>query len=373
MRGGTIAAVCLAAVCAGGCAMTKNAGPALPDARNPALSVHTPQTAMTVWVSPVRQTMQIAGSYGAALGTAVSAVIDSVYQERVNRALADYDARAVFEARLRDGLAEPLGREPALVDHLRSTAGHANARDAAAARYAGLAARGHDQVLDAGLSYGIYGHAGEMVVNLNARLTDTATGKPVYRRRLWVATGALLADDRLQDPTNRVKPNITRPRFAVRENAIDQWTADDGAFLKATFEEAVAGVVAAARVDLGLADDPIGHHYLGRLALMRKDFDAAEEHFRRAAKAMPELAAAWDGLSLTLAHSKRLDEAMDVARQVIASHPDHAPAHFNLAWWLAIKKKDAAAAKPHYDRALALGMTPHRGIDRALSKAGIGS
>lgn len=373
MRAWIIVSAITAALALGGCAMTKNAGPALPDAQSPALSVYTGQEGMSVWVSPVRQTMQIAGSYGAALGSAVSAVADSIYQSRVNAALGDYDARGIFEARLQERLTEALGKEPALVDHLRTTAGHANARDAAAARYGGLAIRGHDQVLDASLGYGIYGYAGEMVVNLDARLTDTGTGKPVYRRRLLVATGELLASDRLQDPTNRVKPNITSPRFAIKDDAIEQWTANNGAFLKATFEQAVEGVVSAALVDLGLADEPLGHHYLGRLALMRKDFDIAEDHFRRACAQDPALIPAWDGLALTLAHSRRLDEAMDIALQIAEQHPDHAPAHYNLAWWHAVEMKDAAAAKPHYDRALALGMAPHRSIDRAMKKAGLAS
>src|SRR5690606_3923487 len=114
-----------------------------------------------------------------------------------------------------------------VVNHLTTTAGYANEREAAKARYGGLAVRGYDQVLDTDLSYGLFGDQGVMVVNLSGRLTDTEDSKLLYRRRLWVSTNAMLADEPLKDPTNRTTPNITRPRFAVQDNAIDRWIEND--------------------------------------------------------------------------------------------------------------------------------------------------
>lgn len=349
-----------------GCAMNKNSGPAYGKAENPALSVYTGQEGMSVWVSPARQTMQIAGSYGAVLGSAVSAVVDSVYQSRVNAALGDYDARGRFEERLQDRLTEGLGKEPVIVNHLTTTAGYANVREAAQARYGGLEMRGHDQVFDAELSYGIFGDEGTMVVNLGGRLTDTEKGAPLYRRQLWVSTQPVLADDPLKDPTNRTSPNLTRPRFAVKENAIEQWVENDGALLKSRFEAAVEGVLSALLVDLGLADEAEGHYYLGKQALLQRKFEDAEAHLERAIALAPDHVEAKDALAITYARTKRLDEAIALSQATVEANPEHAPAHYNLAYWYAVKRKDAQAAKPHYDKALALGMVPSRAIEKKL-------
>jgi tetratricopeptide (TPR) repeat protein len=356
---------------AAGCAMSKNSGPAYGKAENPALSVYTGQEGMAVWVSPARQTLQIAGSYGAVLGSAVSAVVDSVYEGRVNAALGDYDPRGRFEARLQDRLTEGLGKEPALVNHLTTTAGYANVREAAKARYGGLAVRGHDQVFDADLSYGIFGDQGIMVVNVGGRLTDTSTGHPLYRRRLWVSAQPILADDPLKDPTDRTTPNLTSPRFAVKENAIEQWIANDGALLKERFEAAVDGVLSALLVDLGMADEAAGHFYLGKQALLQKKFDVAEAHLDKAIALDPANLEAKDTLAITYARTKRLDDAVALSQSITEANPDHAPAHYNLAYWYAVKKKDAQSAKPHYDKAIALGMTPSKAIVKRLKKAGL--
>lgn len=356
---------------ASGCAMSKNSGPAYGHAENPALSVYTGQEGMSVWVSPARQTLQIAGSYGAVLGTAVSAMVDSVYAARVNAALGDYDARGIFESRLQDRLAEALGKEPEVVNHLDSTAGYANIRDAAKARYGGLAGRGYDQVFDAELSYGIFGDEGTMVVNVEGRLTDTDTGNPLYRRRLWVTGHPIYADDPLKDPTDRTTPNLTSPRFAVKENAIEQWVENDGALLKSRFETAVEGVLSALLVDLGVADEAAGHYYLGKQSLLQKKYADAEQHLRKAIAGDPENLDAQDALAITCAHDKRLDEAIALSKALLEAHPDHAAANYNLAYWYAVKKKDAAAAKPYYDKAIEQGMTPSGAVTKRLKKAGL--
>jgi tetratricopeptide (TPR) repeat protein len=130
----------------------------------------------------------------------------------------------------------------------------------------------------------------------------------------------------------------------------------------------VDAVAAALVCDLGLGEDAVGEYYLGKLAMNRKQFKDAGAHFKRAIELDPGLVDAKNGHAVNLAYNKQLDDAIAVAEQITVEHPDYGPAWFNLAWWYAMKKKDAASAVPCYEKARALGMPPERAIEKQLKK-----
>jgi len=77
--------------------------------------------------------------------------------------------------------------------------------------------------------------------------------------------------------------------------------------------------------------------------------------------------AAKNGLAVAMAHAKKTDEAIALANEIVQAEAEYAPAHYNLAWWYALDKNDAAAARPHYAKALELGLAGHKKLDKALS------
>src|SRR5690606_420167 len=117
---------------------------------------------------------------------------------------------------------------------------------------------------------------------------------------------------------------------------------------------------------MGLSSDPLGALYLGKLYLMRKDFDEAEAEFQKVLAAEPENIAALNGLSVVYGHDKRVDEAIAVASKISELAPDFGPAHYKLAWWYDDDKEDGAAAQPHYEKALALGMPEESKIQKRI-------
>jgi len=63
----------------------------------------------------------------------------------------------------------------------------------------------------------------------------------------------------------------------------------------------------------------------------RGEVEAAIELYRRALEADPELAIAWNGLSMALAQVGRLDEGVEAARRLVELEPDDPLSHTNLS------------------------------------------
>jgi len=335
---------------------------------SPAWSLDDTQRNMTVAVSPVRQTFQIAGSYGRIVGTGIAAIIDSRHRNAVLEVLEGYDAGSVFEAHLSERINEAFEGNIARVSTLGSTAGYSQRSDAEAARFEGLHRRGHDLLIDIDVTYGIFGYAGTLITKINANMHALPRGNRVWRGEYLVSSQPILAGDRLADPTNLLRTSYTNPRLRLDENAISQWTGDGGAVLRSRFEQSVEGAVSALLTDLGLVDEAIGRYFLGFHYMNRRDYEDAAEHFRRALELEPAMVDARNGLAVNLAHDDQVDEAIELAEEIVAEHPDYGPAHLNLAWWYALEKKDADKATYHYDTALGLGMYPERRIDRFLDR-----
>jgi len=59
---------------------------------------------------------------------------------------------------------------------------------------------------------------------------------------------------------------------------------------------------------------------------------------------------------------------MKFAAKILADAPDYAPTMFNLAWWNAFEKNNAADARRYYDQATAKGILPSRKLEKKLKK-----
>ena len=75
---------------------------------------------------------------------------------------------------------------------------------------------------------------------------------------------------------------------------------------------------------------PKAHYDYGVLLMMKGDYHAAEEAFRRAIQINPSYAQAHNNLGFVLEHKGHLAEAMAEYRKSIASMPGFRQAHFNL-------------------------------------------
>jgi tetratricopeptide (TPR) repeat protein len=99
----------------------------------------------------------------------------------------------------------------------------------------------------------------------------------------------------------------------------------------------------------------------------RKKFNIADEHFQKTLEADPANLDALNGRAVNLAHNKQLEAAIQLEKRLVESAPGYAPGWLNLAWFYAIGKKDAEAAEPYYRKALELGMTPEKKLDKVFN------
>jgi len=349
-------------------AWAKDESPAalLQEAAQVAWTLDSERSEMTISVSPARQTLQLAGSAGMLIGSSISAVQNEKYRKAIEEALAGYDCGAVFRERLAARLDAVLDAELSATSALGSTAGYSNVQDAKRDRFKSLAAGGSEALVDFKMDYGLYGYEGLLVTKLVARVYALPKGSLRWDETVVVSAQDLLANDKLSDPTNNMMPNLGSPRFSAAEDAISQWTGDGGATFRTRYEAAVDGCISAMLNAMGLANEPQGALYLGKLYLMRKDFDEAAAEFQRVLDAEPENIAALNGLSVVYGHDKQVDEAIALATKITGLAPEYGPAHYNLAWWYADEKEDGAAAKPHYEKALSLGMPEEKKIQKRI-------
>jgi hypothetical protein len=350
-----------------GCAtMAPDPGLVVKEASSPSWALRSSQSEITIAVSPARQTLQILGSSGAIIGAGISAMANDRYRQELEPVLKDYEPGKVFEERLATRLQEAAGKLTRVAPP-GSTAGVNSARDAEKARFETLAKKGHDRLLDLKMTYGIFGYDGLLIAELEGKLVELPSGHAVWRNDVIASAMPILASDKLTDPTALLKPNFSSPRLSAREDAISQWTRDGGASFRASYEAAVDGAVSAILTDLGLTKEAAGYYYLGRQALFSKDFENAETYFKNALALDPGNVDAKNGLAVAKAHAKKTDDAIALANEIVQAEAEYAPAHYNLAWWYALDKNDAAAARPHYAKALELGLAGHKKLDKSLS------
>jgi tetratricopeptide (TPR) repeat protein len=354
-----------------GCATVDTDRPAsLAGANSPAWSAKASPPEMIVAVSPAGKSLRVLGSSGAVIGAGADAIVNARFREPIRKALEDYDAAAVYAGIIEEGLERALKREIAEVAALGSTAGMNTRREAQVARYASLAKNGTDVVLDLVMTFGIYGADGTLATRLDGDLVLTREGSTLWENTIVVTTEPVLANAKLGDPTKRMGMTIMNPDLTVDDEKVKRWTADGGAVLKERFEMAARTAVAAVLCDMGIAqDEGSGFYALGKLAMNRKQFREAAQHFDRALQLDPSLIDAANARAVTLALNKQIDDAIAAARRLTESNPEFGPAWFNLAWWYATEKKDVAAAKEAYGRAQALGMPPEKKIERFVGKS----
>jgi tetratricopeptide (TPR) repeat protein len=361
-------------LCALACTFSAHAGPkkdvkqAFQDAKQPAWSIKGERQDLKVSVSPAGRTLSVTPYVGEALGISVDYLVNEHYREAIRQALGDYDlagfVRSCLEKRLKAFAPQGL-RE---VNPLVSTAGYSNERDAEKARLQGLRDSGVDLLLDLKVTYGIYGTRFAVRFDIEGKLLDLAN-----RRRLWMdgipgVAEPFMADIKFEHSLLKYVAYVHTPRFAANEDAMKRLTGNDAALLKADFEKAVEGGISAVLCDMGLVDEPMGEYFLGRKAFQKKRYADAQEHFVRALNLDPGLHDAASDLSVTYARFGATDEAIGMAGKILAKTPDYAPAAFNLAWWNAFDRKNAAEARRYYDKALAEGVLPSKKLERALRK-----
>jgi len=90
------------------------------------------------------------------------------------------------------------------------------------------------------------------------------------------------------------------------------------------------------------------------------------EHFSRAVALAPEMVEAGNGLALAQAKNGRMEAALASAETLAAAHPDYLPVQYNLAWWYAVEMKSPEKARSYFDRAVALGASPGRRLEKAM-------
>lgn len=358
--------LCLASTLLGmGCATNGVREPSrLGEAKAPAWSLVMRKDDMVVAVSPAGKALRLAGSAGVVVGTAVDAGVNAKYRKRVRDLLEGYDTAAVFEASLESRLKEALGPEAQRVAPLDVPPDVKNEVEAQQTRLRQLARQGSDVLLDLKVTYGLYGPSGTMAMRLSAEEHLVAQGKRVWRKKLVVTSGPVLANAKLGDPTNRAKPDVTSG-LTVDEEIVKSWAGDDGTLLKARFQEVVHGAVSALLCELGFAEEAVGEYHLGKWAMMREQYQEAEVHFTKAARLDPKWPDITSARAVNVARSGNVNEAIAMTETLVEAYPNYGPGWFNLAWWYAIKKR-APAAKACYEKALGLGMRPNKKIEKAL-------
>ena len=354
-------------LCAG-CATSPPQPPAGPlgEATAPVWSLKHAPNEFVVAVSPVRQTLQIGGTYGALLGAGIDVFRNEPYRRAFRELTQDYDPGEVFEARLTAAVQGAITPAPQEVAPLGSWGRHASARDAQLARLGRLSKDGAEAVLDLKISYGVFGPSGLLVAKIDGILYEAPAGRTLWRNHIVASWEPVLATEILEDPTHRLFANYTSPGFKVKDDAIVEWTQDAGETFRSQYEQTVDAAVEALLCDLGLRENPVGYYHLGKSALMHKRFDTAEDYFRKALALDESHQAARNGLAVSLAYNKEIEEALATIEELVWEDPAFGPGWHNLAWLHAVKNKDPVAAAEPYRKARELGMPRSRKIERRL-------
>ena len=369
MRRTIIASFAIVAILLAGCATTKEGPASIGAAQSPAFSAKATPSEMQVSVSPAGKTLRILGSSGIVLGAGADAIVNAKFRKPIHESLEGYNAANKFKEIIQTKLGTAIGEKLVEVAPMGSTAGAKSEDEVIKARWSGLAKKGHDTLLECQVTFGVYGSDGTLATKLDGKLLTLPDGHRLWDNTIVATTEPVLANAKLGDPTSRMGMNITNPEFTVDEEKVKRWTADGGAILKDRFEQAANAVASAMFVDLGLGDDAVGHYTLGVLLMNKEKHQEAADHLAKALQLDPNLIDASNAHAVNMAHYGQLYDAIATAKSITEANPDYAPAWFNLAYWYAVKKKDAASAQPCYDKAIALGMPKDPSIEKAIRKA----
>jgi len=368
IRLAVVAAVLSVAVMTG-CATTRpTVTEALAAADTTAWAVKGAGDELTVSVSEAGRTIKLIPRVGKVAAISVDAMVNDKYRVAIREALEDYDLEEVFVSKLRDGLEQNAPHRLAQVGPLTSTVGYHTAQDAQAARLKRLGKEGVSVLMDVDVDYGVYGAEFEMRVTLAASVVSVPEGRRIWRGKVPVVIGPLLADMKSNNILEQHISGLTDPQLKVDKDAMVELTGDDAALLKGQFEECVAAAVSALLCDMGLADEALGRYYLGRRAFQDQDYEEATDHFRRAQTLGAASMDVRNDLAVTHARLGRVDEALDSAKQILNEDPEYTPALFNLAWWYAFDKEDLDTARRYYEQALAAGMAPSKKLEKVLEE-----
>jgi Flp pilus assembly protein TadD len=176
------------------------------------------------------------------------------------------------------------------------------------------------------------------------RAVAGAPGNIAYRRDL----AAMLDSSGRSDEVEEVMLDFTR---ALPDDP-RSWNELGSLRLKRRdFEGAEEAFRRAAKVDPGNA---AAHTNLGGLMIIKQDYEAAEEEYRAAVAAAPDLDEARLGLARAVLFDGREAEGRKLLEEFAASHPADSRVHSYWGLYLSRVKKDKANAREAFVRALEL-------------------
>jgi len=218
-----------------------------------AYSVDGEDAELVVSVSPTRRTLAIL-PYGAWVGSAVDTVRNDRFERRIDAALAELEAGEIFAQVIRDTRIEyvpvPVGR----VDEPGSWAGYSSKRAYLDERFERIAGYGAGELLDAQVSYGIYGASGSLVVGMEVDLYSLPDGKLVWSMDFADVGEPIFGTTRVGGDFLQFLPSVLTldPRLKPEQDAIEQWTDNEAELLVTSYNEAVDGLVEALVTGLGV-------------------------------------------------------------------------------------------------------------------------
>ncbi len=365
--------ICLAACAASllaGCATPRQTpAQALRSSAPPAWSIEAKPDHFVVSISPARQTLQLVGSTGLLLGSGISALSNAKHRREMEEALSTFDPGKQIDERIQTALNEALGAQAKRVTPFDGGVNTKARNDAFAERCRVLRQAGHEWVLDLQTTYGIFGIQGRAVAAVEGTLYETKRGRLHWKDKIAVSPDPILASDKPGDPTKPFGFKVSS-KLSAEEDAVSRWTTGRGKPLHAAFENATSGIAAALLQDLGLRTSAEGSYWLGQQALQEKDWERAATLFAQALQLEPNMTNAEHGRALAIAASGNPQGAVTLTEKMLAANPEDGVAHYNLAWWYAVKLDGALKAKPHYEAAIAKGLPHCKDIEKRIEKAG---
>ncbi len=361
----TLSAITMSLVFLGACASTRSRN----EARLQAWSFRCFPPEMVVAVSPVRQTMQIAGSFATVIGAAITAAQDAESRKRLESVLETLDQSVTFQEAIAKKMAGVNGVNRVKVEPPDDIRNPQERREADRKRLRDLRGNGIAEVVDISLKYGLFGPEGELVTVVQAVQTDTSTGKTTFKGKWLIAAEPPNAFGPLGDPTRRMTPNITSPRLAKATYAVDRWLVAGGQPLQQGLMRLAELAALVLDATLNKREQPGGWYALGVNALRHKKYRDARTFLEKAVQADPDNPDYALALAVTLDRLGQQDLAVSITRQALEHHPDQPRLMVNLAWWLAKDRQHAAEAETLFRRAVELGAPEYPAVSRAIEKA----
>ncbi|HPU97264.1 MAG TPA: tetratricopeptide repeat protein [Candidatus Hydrogenedentes bacterium] len=325
---------------------------------------------MVVAVSPVRQTMQIAGSFATVVGAAITAAQDAQNRNRIEAALGSLNASDLFREAI--GKEMTTGRDGSnriMVPPPQDIRNPQERREADRKRFSALRKQGITEVVDVTLKYGLFGPEGELLAVVQASRIDTRSGRTRFREKWMVWAEPPNAFGPQGDPTRRMTPNITAPRLAAASYAVDRWLVSNAEPLRQGLLRLANGAADALSVGVNEKDIPNGWYILGVDALRRKHYQDARDFLEKAIQGSPDNTDYQLAYAVTLDRLKQRDAAVATVEQALKNHPDQPRLLVNLAWWLASDERRAAEAETLFRRAIELGAPEYSAVRKAIQKA----